>query len=34
MTKKTGNKIINTIFPRVVPVGTIDFNYWIDEISI
>ena len=23
-----------TVFPRVVPAGTIDFNYWIDATSI
>ena len=26
--------IANTVFPRVVPAGTIDFNYWIDATSI
>ena len=27
-------EIMNTVFPRVVPTGTIDFNYWIDATSI
>ena len=25
---------VSTVFPRVVPAGTIDFNYWIDATSI
>ena len=26
--------IMHTVFPRVVPAGTIDFTYWIDAASI
>ena len=25
---------LSTVFPRVVPAGTIDFTYWIDAASI
>ena len=28
------NTYVHTVFPRLVPAGTIDFNYWIDATSI